>query len=92
MKEDLTKANVPTPPMVPALATSWEISPDGKVYTFNLRHGVKFHDGTPFDAAAVKFNFERFWDECIAQFLQEGEGVLHRLHEMDQERRGASIR
>lgn len=42
----------------PWLATSWEISPDGKVYTFKLRQGVKFHDGTPFNAQAVKFNLD----------------------------------
>jgi peptide/nickel transport system substrate-binding protein len=43
----------------PWLATSWTVSPDGKTYLFHLRPGVKFHDGTPFDAAAVKFNFDR---------------------------------
>src|SRR5579864_5827718 len=43
----------------PWLAESWTVSPDGKVYTFRLRPGVKFQDGTPFDAAAVKFNFDR---------------------------------
>jgi peptide/nickel transport system substrate-binding protein len=43
----------------PALATSWEISEDARVFTFNLRKGVKFHDGTPFNAQAVKFNFDR---------------------------------
>ncbi len=43
----------------PALATSWEISPDGLVYTFKLRQGVKFHDGTPFNAEAVVFSFDR---------------------------------
>ncbi|MGC8786085.1 MAG: ABC transporter substrate-binding protein [Anaerolineae bacterium] len=42
----------------PCLATSWEISPDGRVYTFKLRQDVKFHDGTPFNAEAVKFNFD----------------------------------
>ncbi len=41
----------------PWLATSWEISPDGRVYTFKLREGVIFSDGTPFDATAVKMNF-----------------------------------
>jgi peptide/nickel transport system substrate-binding protein len=43
----------------PALATGWEISEDGKTYTFTLREGVTFHDGSPFDAQAVVFNFER---------------------------------
>lgn len=43
----------------PGLATSWEISEDGKSYTFHLRQGVHFHDGTPFDAEAVKINFDR---------------------------------
>jgi peptide/nickel transport system substrate-binding protein len=43
----------------PWLAQSWKISPDRKTYDFTLRRGVKFHDGTPFDAAAVKANFDR---------------------------------
>ena len=45
--------------LVPGLAESWTISPDGLQYTFKLRKGVKFHDGTPFNAAAVKFSIER---------------------------------
>jgi peptide/nickel transport system substrate-binding protein len=47
----------------PALAKAWQISDDGKTYTFKLRHGVKFHDGTPFNAQAVKFNFDRMLDD-----------------------------
>ncbi len=43
----------------PALAEKWEVSRDGRVWTFELRHNVKFHDGTPLDAAAVVWNFER---------------------------------
>ena len=43
----------------PALATAWDISADGTVYTFTLREGVTFHDGSAFDAEAVVFNFER---------------------------------
>ena len=43
----------------PALAKSWDISSDGTVYTFNLRSGIKFHDGSSFNAEAVKFNFDR---------------------------------
>ena len=48
--------------IVPALATSWSISPDGRTWTFRLRRDVRFHDGTPFDAEAVKFNLERSMD------------------------------
>ena len=43
----------------PGLAESWDVSRDGKSYTFRLRKNVKFHDGMPFDAAAVKFTFDR---------------------------------
>jgi peptide/nickel transport system substrate-binding protein len=45
--------------VVPDLAESWTISKDGLQYTFKLRSGVKFHDGTPFNAEAVKFSIER---------------------------------
>jgi len=44
---------------VPGLAQSWTISDDGQTYTFVLRRDVKFHDGTPFNAAAVKVNLDR---------------------------------
>jgi peptide/nickel transport system substrate-binding protein len=46
--------------IVGSLADSWDISPDGLTYTFHLRSGVKFQDGTDFDAAAVKTNFDRW--------------------------------
>src|SRR5436305_12796797 len=45
--------------LVPGLAQSWDISRDGLIYTFRLRPNVTFHDGTPFNAEAVKFVFER---------------------------------
>jgi peptide/nickel transport system substrate-binding protein len=45
--------------LVPGLAQSWDISRDGLIYTFKLRPSVTFHDGTPFNAEAVKFVFER---------------------------------
>ncbi|MFB2936662.1 ABC transporter substrate-binding protein [Aerosakkonemataceae cyanobacterium BLCC-F154] len=51
-----------TTDLQPSLATSWSVSPDGKTWTFKLRPGVKFHDGTDFDAEAVNFNVERWWD------------------------------
>lgn len=47
----------------PALAESWEIGEDGTTYTFKLKEGISFHDGTPFDAEAVVFNFERMLNE-----------------------------
>ena len=47
---------------VPGLAEKWDISPDAKTYTFNLKKGVKFHDGTPFNGAAVKFTLDRIVD------------------------------
>ena len=46
----------------PRLAESWEIAEDGRSVTFTLREGVTFHDGTPLDAAAVKFSLERWND------------------------------
>jgi peptide/nickel transport system substrate-binding protein len=46
--------------IAPNLAKSWEISEDGLEYTFSLQEGVTFHDGTPLDANAVKFTFDRF--------------------------------
>jgi peptide/nickel transport system substrate-binding protein len=48
--------------VAPWLATSWEISPDRRQYTFSLRQDVVFHDGTKFDAVAVKANFDRILD------------------------------
>ena len=46
----------------PDLATSWSVSSDGLTWTFKLRRGVVFHDGTPWDAAAAKFNIDRWAD------------------------------
>ena len=48
--------------IVPDLATSWRLEDDGRAIDFFLRKGVKFHDGTDFDAAAVKFAFDRILD------------------------------
>lgn len=45
--------------VLPLLAESWAHTPDGKTYSFALRKGVTFSDGAPFDAAAVKFSFDR---------------------------------
>jgi peptide/nickel transport system substrate-binding protein len=48
--------------LAPALATSWDVSSDLMTYTFKLRQGVKFHDGTDFNADAVKFTYDRLLD------------------------------
>jgi peptide/nickel transport system substrate-binding protein len=45
--------------MSPSLAESWTVSPDGRVYEFKLREGLKFHNGDPFTAEDVKFSFHR---------------------------------
>ena len=58
----------------PGLAESWTIAPDGKTYTFNLRKGVKFHDGTPFNADAVVFSLGRQMKERNTQILRQGLG------------------
>src|SRR3990172_1175220 len=47
---------------VPGLAESWSVSPDGLTWTFNVRGGVTFHDGSSFNAAAVAYNLDRWWD------------------------------
>jgi peptide/nickel transport system substrate-binding protein len=49
--------------IVPMLAKSYEVSDDDLVYTFHLRDGIKFHDGTEFNAEAVKYNLERYQEE-----------------------------
>ncbi len=53
----------------PGLAESWQISADAKTYTFKLRKDVKFHDGTPLNAQAVKFTFDRIADPATKSQL-----------------------
>ena len=74
----------------PCLATAWTISPDEKNITFALRQGVKFHDGTDFNASAVVFSFERqyneshpyhqygqwaYWDYLFSDIIQKVEKI-----------------
>ncbi|SMH54992.1 nickel transport system substrate-binding protein [Azospirillum lipoferum] len=71
----------------PWLATAWTVSPDGRTYDFTLREGVTFSDGTPFDAAAVKANFDAVladrarhdWLELVAQIRSVEAPEPHRL-------------
>ena len=60
--EGLTRYQAGKTEVEPALATEWSVSDDGLTWTFKLREGVKFHDGSAFDAAAVVWNFERWFE------------------------------
>lgn len=60
--EGLVSTKPGTLELEPLLATEWQAAPDGKSYTFTLREGVKFHDGTDFNAEAVCANFERWYN------------------------------
>jgi peptide/nickel transport system substrate-binding protein len=68
-----TSSGKSPPPIVGQLAERWEIAPDGKAYTFFLRKGVKFHDGTDFNAEAVKINIERNWKEDSPWFYDRAQ-------------------
>src|ERR687886_2392856 len=59
--EGLVRLKPGTTKIVPALATKWKLS-GGKTWTFWLRKGVKFHDGTPWNAAAACYNFNRWYN------------------------------
>lgn len=60
--DNLVEYDQKTTEVVPGLAESWETSEDGLTWTFHLRKGVQFHDGTPFNAEAVVYNFQRWMD------------------------------
>lgn len=63
--EGLVEANGVTGELEPALATGWEYSEDGTIWTFHLRRGVKWHDGKPFTADDVVFTYDVIYDENI---------------------------
>lgn len=73
--ETLTKVN-DQGQLIPGLAKRWEISPDGKVYTFHLQEGVKFHNGEPFNAQTAKWNLERAKAENTVNPHPEYFGVI----------------
>jgi peptide/nickel transport system substrate-binding protein len=58
--------------VTPHLATKWTVSDDGKTYTFTLREGVTFHDGTPFDAEAVVANIKYITDKATQSKISLG--------------------
>jgi len=69
--EGLVRFKTGTAEIEPCLATSWTISPDGQTYTFKLRQNVRFHDGTPLDAATAAFSFLRQMDESHPAHLKQ---------------------
>lgn len=81
MFDSLVEFDLETYELVPGLAESWTISEDGTVYTFHLREGVTWHDGTPFTSADVVFTYEqiitnpeaRAGDAAAFQFTVGGE-------------------
>ncbi|MCA9836541.1 MAG: hypothetical protein KC422_06495 [Trueperaceae bacterium] len=69
--------------IVPDLATDWQISEDGLTYTFNLRDGVMFHDGTPLSSADVKFSLERIINPDTGAYLASAFGVIESIDTPD---------
>jgi peptide/nickel transport system substrate-binding protein len=74
MTEGLTALRPGTSEVIPSLAVDWTTSDDGLAWTFNLREGVTFHDGEPFNAEAVCFNFERWFNFPAAL---QGDGTTY---------------
>jgi peptide/nickel transport system substrate-binding protein len=62
--------------LIPGLATEWSSNEDATVWTLTLREGVIFHDGTPFNAEAVKFNIDR-WNDPAFEYGFRDEGVQY---------------
>jgi len=68
---------------VPDAAESWQMSPDGLLYTFKLRKNALFHDGTPVDAAAVKFSIERLMDPATKSGMRSFYDPVHSVEVVD---------
>lgn len=67
----------------PSLAKSWDVSPDGLSYTFYLQEGVKFHDGTDFNAEAVKFNIDRQIPPLVTEDMAYGSFVYGSVKDVE---------
>ena len=68
---------------IPEAAESWQISPDGLLYTFKLRKNALFHDGTKVDAAAVKFTIERVMDPATRSSMRSFLEAVHSVEVID---------
>jgi peptide/nickel transport system substrate-binding protein len=69
--------------VVPDLAESWEVSSDGKTYTFHLRRAVKWHDGKEFTADDVKFTYEKILDPEVASPLKPYFELVEKIDVVD---------
>src|ERR687886_684958 len=83
--------------VVPDLAEKWQVSNDGRTYTFTLRKGAKFHDGREVKAADVKYSLERAADPAnkspvAATYLDDIAGVAERLQGKAPEISGVKVR
>src|SRR5436309_5579603 len=68
---------------IPEAAESWQISPDGLLYTFKLKENVLFHDGTRVDAAAVKFSIDRIMDPATRSSMRTFLEPVHAVEVVD---------
>ena len=82
MYEYLVEINADTGELDPVLATEWSTE-DGKSWTFKLRQGVKFHDGTDFTSADVKFTLERTQDPAIGHLKKQDFAVMESIETPD---------
>ena len=73
--DGLTKYKKGTSEPGPGLAESWDVSADGKEYTFHLRQGVKFHDGTPWNADAALAEIDRVTNKDNPNYVYNQEGI-----------------
>lgn len=81
--EYLAEINAETGSLDPVLATSWEASDGGKTWTFKLRHGVTFHDGSAFTSADMKYTIERTQDPTIGHLKQKDFEVVQSIETPD---------
>jgi len=68
---------------VPDAAESWQISPDGLLYTFKLKKNVLFHDGTKLDASVIKFNVDRIMDPATRSSMRSFYEAVHSVEVLD---------
>jgi peptide/nickel transport system substrate-binding protein len=69
--------------IAPSLAESWKLSPDRRTWTFNLRKGVKFHDGSDFDASIVEWHFKRALDAREGSLFRGQFSVIEKIAVVD---------